>query len=105
MKTVATPWKFGTQALSGADQHKFGFNILNGTKVWPEDSVPVRYMCLNRNVDELFAATEQIAFCTNHVVPAMLSHIGLSNDPLLQGRNFSCRIRRPDLVSASTGSR
>lgn len=81
-------WKFGVQVIPEADQDKFEFDILDATKLWPEDLVPVRYigeLCLNRNVDEFFAETEQVAFCTSHIVPG----IGFSDDPLLQGRNFS----------------
>ncbi|KAK0622727.1 catalase-like domain-containing protein [Immersiella caudata] len=85
---VYPKWKFGIQAIPEADEHKFDFDILDATKVWPEDLVPTRYigeMELNRNPDEFFTQTEQIAFCTSHVVPG----IGFSDDPLLQGRNFS----------------
>jgi len=81
-------WKFGIQVIPEADEHKFDFDILDATKVWPEDLVPTRYigeMELNRNPDEFFPQTEQVAFCTSHVVPG----IGFSDDPLLQGRNFS----------------
>lgn len=81
-------WKFGIQVIPEADEHKFDFDILDATKVWPEDLVPTRYigeMELNRNPDEFFTQTEQIAFCTSHIVPG----IGFSDDPLLQGRNFS----------------
>jgi len=81
-------WRFGIQALNEADQDKFDFDILDATKVWPEDLVPIKYIgefTLNRNVDEFFSETEQVAFCTSHVVPG----IGFSDDPLLQGRNFS----------------
>lgn len=81
-------WKFGVQVLGEEDQDKFDFDILDATKVWPEDLVPVRYVGeleLNRNVDEFFPQTEQVAFCTSHLVPG----IGHSDDPLLQGRNFS----------------
>jgi len=81
-------WKFGIQVLPEAKEHDFDFDILDATKVWPEDLVPVRYIGeleLNRNVDEYFTQTEQVAFCTSHVVPG----IGFSDDPLLQGRNFS----------------
>ncbi|EOD48055.1 putative catalase 1 protein [Neofusicoccum parvum UCRNP2] len=66
----------------------FEFDILDATKIWPEELVPIRYIGeleLNRNVDEFFTQTEQVAFCTSHVVPG----IGFSDDPLLQGRNFS----------------
>ncbi|KAK3369595.1 catalase-like domain-containing protein [Lasiosphaeria ovina] len=85
---VYPKWKFGIQVISEADEHKFDFDILDATKIWPEDLVPVRYIGeleLNRNPDEFFPQTEQVAFCTSHVVPG----IGFSNDPLLQGRNFS----------------
>ncbi|KAK0631039.1 catalase-like domain-containing protein [Bombardia bombarda] len=85
---VYPKWKFGVQAIAEADEHKFEFDILDATKVWPENLVPIQYfgeLELNRNPDEFFTQTEQIAFCTSHVVPG----IGFSNDPLLQGRNFS----------------
>nr|GAT50676.1 predicted protein [Mycena chlorophos] len=81
-------WRFGIQVIPEADEHKFDFDILDATKVWPEELVPVRYIGeleLNRNPDEFFTQVEQIAFCTNHLVPG----IGWSDDPLLQGRNFS----------------
>jgi catalase len=81
-------WKFGIQVIPEAEEHKYEFDILDATKVWPEDVVPVRYIGeleLNRNPDEYFTEVEQVAFCTNHLVPG----IGFSNDPLLQGRNFS----------------
>jgi len=85
---VYPKWKFGIQVIPEADEHKFDFDILDATKIWPENLVPVRYIGeleLNRNPDEFFPQTEQIAFCTSHVVPG----IGFSDDPLLQGRNFS----------------
>ncbi|KIX08516.1 uncharacterized protein Z518_03172 [Rhinocladiella mackenziei CBS 650.93] len=81
-------WKFGLQLIPEKDQHNFDFDILDSTKVWPEDQVPIRYVGaleLNRNVDEFFTETEQVAFCTSHIVPG----IDFSDDPLLQGRNFS----------------
>jgi len=81
-------WKFGIQVIPEADEDKFDFDILDATKIWPEELVPIRYIGqleLNRNPDEFFTETEQIAFCTSHVVPG----IGFSDDPLLQGRNFS----------------
>ncbi|KAL2019057.1 hypothetical protein VTK56DRAFT_10161 [Thermocarpiscus australiensis] len=85
---VYPKWKFGIQVIPEADEHKFDFDILDATKIWPEDLVPTRYIGeleLNRNPDEFFTQVEQIAFCTSHVVPG----IGFSDDPLLQGRNFS----------------
>ena len=81
-------WKFGIQTIPESKEHDFDFDILDATKVWPEDLIPVRYIGeleLNRNVDEFFPQTEQVAFCTAHMVPG----IGHSDDPLLQGRSFS----------------
>lgn len=81
-------WKFGIQICPESRQDEFDFDILDATKVWPEDLIPIRYIGeleLNRNIDEFFPQTEQAAFCTAHVVPG----IGFSDDPLLQGRNFS----------------
>ncbi|TPX07947.1 uncharacterized protein E0L32_010402 [Thyridium curvatum] len=81
-------WKFGVQVIPEAKEHDFDFDILDATKVWPEDLVPVKYIGeleLNRMPDEYFPQTEQVAFCTAHVPPG----IGFSDDPLLQGRNFS----------------
>jgi len=81
-------WKFGIQVIPESKEHDFEFDILDATKVWPEELVPIRYIGeleLNRNPDEFFTQTEQVAFCTSHVVPG----IGFSDDPLLQGRNFS----------------
>ncbi|KAF3928042.1 Catalase-3 [Arthrobotrys entomopaga] len=81
-------WDFGIQVISESQQDAFEFDILDATKIWPEELVPVRYigeLVLDRCVDEYFSQTEQVAFCTSHVVPG----IGFSDDPLLQGRNFS----------------
>ncbi|PMD47036.1 catalase-domain-containing protein [Hyaloscypha variabilis F] len=81
-------WKFGIQVCPESRQDEFDFDLLDATKVWPEELFPVRYigeMQLNKNVDEYFTQTEQVAFCTAHIVPG----IGFSDDPLLQGRNFS----------------
>ncbi|KZP32232.1 catalase-domain-containing protein [Athelia psychrophila] len=81
-------WRFGIQTIAEANEHDFDFDILDATKLWPEELVPVEILgefVLDRVVDEFFAETEQVAFCTSHVVPG----IGFSDDPLLQGRNFS----------------
>ncbi|KAF8881957.1 catalase [Gymnopilus junonius] len=81
-------WTFGIQVIEEKDEHSFDFDILDATKVWPESLVPVQPIgefILNRAVDEFFPEVEQAAFCTSHVVPG----IGFSDDPLLQGRNFS----------------
>lgn len=81
-------YEFGVQLLAEEDEFKFDFDILDPTKLWPEEDVPVKIigkLTLNRNVDNVFAETEQAAFHPGHVVPG----IDFSNDPLLQGRLFS----------------
>jgi catalase len=81
-------WELGVQILPEEDEMKFDFDILDPTKIIPEDLIPVQRvgkMVLNRNPDNYFAETEQVAFMTSNVVPG----IDFSNDPLLQGRNFS----------------
>ncbi|RKL66610.1 catalase HPII [Salipaludibacillus neizhouensis] len=81
-------YELGVQILSEEDEFNFDFDILDPTKLWPEEEVPVKLigkMTLNRNVDNVFAETEQVAFHPGHVVPG----IDFSNDPLLQGRLFS----------------
>ncbi len=81
-------WELGVQIIAEAEETKFDFDILDATKIWPEDLVPVRRvgkMTLNRNPDNFFAETEQVAFMTTNIVPG----IDFSDDPLLQGRNFS----------------
>lgn len=81
-------WEFGVQIVSEEDEHKFEFDILDPTKLIPEELVPVQKigkLTLNRNPDNFFAETEQVAFHVGHVVPG----IDFTNDPLLQGRLFS----------------
>ncbi|MFJ3486711.1 catalase HPII [Pseudomonas sp. NPDC090202] len=81
-------WELGVQIVAEEDEHKFDFDLLDPTKIIPEEMVPVTplgKMVLNRNPDNYFAETEQVAFCPGHVVPG----IDFSNDPLLQGRLFS----------------
>jgi catalase len=81
-------WELGVQLVAEADEHKFEFDLLDPTKLIPEELVPVQRigkMTLNRNPDNFFAETEQVAFHPGHVV----SGIDFSNDPLLQGRLFS----------------
>ena len=81
-------WEMGVQVVPEADEHKFDFDLLDATKIIPEELVPVRplgKLVLNRNPDNYFAETEQVAFHPGHVV----SGIDFSNDPLLQGRLFS----------------
>jgi len=70
------------------DEFKFDFDVLDPTKIWPEELIPVKIigkMTLDQNVTNVFAETEQVAFHPGHVVPG----IDFSNDPLLQGRLFS----------------
>ncbi len=81
-------WELGVQLVPEADEHKFEFDLLDPTKLIPEELVPVRRigkMTLNRNPDNFFAETEQVAFHPGHIV----SGIDFTNDPLLQGRLFS----------------
>lgn len=81
-------WEFGVQIVSEEDEHKYEFDLLDATKIIPEELVPViriGKMTLNRNPDNFFAETEQVAFHPGHIVPG----IDFTNDPLLQGRLFS----------------
>ncbi|TWI54500.1 catalase [Halalkalibacter nanhaiisediminis] len=81
-------YELGVQLIKEADEFNFDFDVLDPTKLWPEEDVPVKIigkMTLNRNVDNVFAETEQVAFHPGHVVPG----IDFTNDPLLQGRLFS----------------
>jgi catalase len=81
-------WNFGVQIVEEQDEFKFNFDLLDPTKLIPEELVPVKIigkMVLNRNPENFFAETEQVAFHPGHVV----SGIDFSNDPLLQGRLFS----------------
>ncbi len=81
-------YELGVQLVPEEDEHRFDFDLLDATKIIPEEEVPVRpvgRMVLNRNPDNFFAETEQVAFHTANVVPG----IDFTNDPLLQARNFS----------------
>jgi len=81
-------WELGLQLFDEAFADKFAFDVLDATKIIPEEDVPVRRvgrLVLDRCVDNFFAETEQVAFCTQNIVPG----IDFTNDPLLQGRNFS----------------
>ncbi|HEX8017961.1 MAG TPA: catalase [Flavobacterium sp.] len=81
-------WELGVQIIPSEDEDKYEFDLLDPTKIVPEELVPVTIigrMTLNKNPDNFFAETEQIAFHPGHVVPG----IDFSNDPLLQGRLFS----------------
>lgn len=81
-------WELGVQLFDDDFADSFDFDILDATKIIPEELVPIRVvgrLVLDRVVDNFFAETEQVAFCTQNVPPG----IDFSNDPLLQGRNFS----------------
>jgi catalase len=81
-------YELGIQVFTQGQAEKFSFDVLDSTKVIPEELVPVRpvgRMVLNRNPDNFFAETEQVAFCTAHIVPG----IDFTNDPLLAGRIHS----------------
>ncbi len=81
-------WELGLQIIDESKAQSLGFDLLDPTKLVPEEMVPVQRvgkMVLNRNPDNFFAETEQVAFHPGHLVPG----IDFSNDPLLQGRLFS----------------
>ncbi|MBO27249.1 MAG: catalase HPII [Rhodobacteraceae bacterium] len=81
-------WDLGIQVFDDDFADSFEFDILDATKLIPEEQVPVRIigtLTLDNNVDNFFAETEQVAFCTQNIVRG----IDFTNDPLLQGRNFS----------------
>ena len=81
-------WELGLQLFDDAFVEKFEFDVLDATKLIPEEQVPIQVvgrLVLDRRVDNFFAETEQVAFCTQNVVPG----IDFTDDPLLQGRNFS----------------
>lgn len=84
-------FELGVQMIAEEDEHQFDFDVIDPTKVWPEELIPVEIigkMTLNRNVDNFFAETEQVAFDVTNLVPG----INFSNDPILQGRTFTYKI-------------
>ena len=81
-------WELGLQLFDDKFADQFAFDVLDATKIIPEEEIPIRKvgrLVLDRCVDNFFAETEQVAFCTQNIVPG----IDFTNDPLLQGRNFS----------------
>jgi catalase len=81
-------WELSVQVFNEDFADEYPFDILDSTKLIPEELVPLRplgRLVLNRTVDNFFAETEQVAFCTQNIVPGM----DFTNDPLLAGRNFS----------------
>lgn len=78
-------YELGVQLIPMKDEFKYDFDVLDPTKFWPEELIPVEFvgkLTLNRNVDNYFAETEQVAFSPGNVIPG----IDFSNDPVLQGR-------------------
>lgn len=78
-------YELGVQLIPMEDEFKFDFDILDPSKFWPEELIPVQIigkMTLNRNIDNYHTESEQVAFNPANVVPG----IGFSNDPVLQGR-------------------
>jgi catalase len=81
-------WELGLQLFDEDFANRFDLDVLDATKIIPEELIPLRpvgRLVLDRMVDNFFAETEQVAFCTQNIVPG----IDFTNDPLLQGRNFS----------------
>jgi catalase len=81
-------WELGVQIFTEQQAEEFSFDVLDATKLIPEELIavqPIGKMVLNRNPDNFFAETEQVAFCTAHIVPGL----DFSNDPLLAGRIHS----------------
>src|SRR6201999_1345971 len=81
-------WELGLQVFTEEQANSFSFDVLDATKIVPEELVPVRIvgrLVLDRNPDNFFAETEQVAFCTAHIVRGL----DFSNDPLLAGRIHS----------------
>ena len=81
-------WELSVQVFTEEQADAFSFDVLDATKLIPEELIPltpIGKMVLNRNPDNFFAETEQVAFCTAHIVPGL----DFSNDPLLAGRIHS----------------
>lgn len=81
-------WELGLQVFDEEFAEQFEFDVLDATKIIPEEQVPIRIvgrLVLDRVVDNFFAETEQVAFCTQNIV----NGLDFTEDPLLQGRNFS----------------
>jgi len=81
-------WELGLQIIDQKTADSLDFDVLDATKLVPEEIIPIEKvgkMVLDRNPDNFFAETEQVAFCPSNIVPG----IDFSEDPLLQGRLFS----------------
>src|SRR5699024_2498472 len=87
---VCPAYELGLQLIPEADEFKYDFDILDDTKLWQEEIVPVEIigkMTLNQLVDHHFAEEEQVSFDPSTMVPG----IDFTNDPVLQGRSFAYR--------------
>eukprot|EP00698_Gefionella_okellyi_P008477 TRINITY_DN2100_c0_g1_i1.p1 TRINITY_DN2100_c0_g1~~TRINITY_DN2100_c0_g1_i1.p1 ORF type:complete len:748 (+),score=193.00 TRINITY_DN2100_c0_g1_i1:1022-3265(+) len=81
-------YELGLQIVEEKDEDAFDFDLLDATKIIPEELVPIRWvgrMTLNQNPSEFFSEVEQVAFCVQNIVPG----IGFTDDPLFQARLFS----------------
>ncbi|HSO31778.1 MAG TPA: catalase, partial [Labilithrix sp.] len=81
-------WELGVQVVDEGDELRYGFDLLDPTKLLPEELVPVQRigkMTLDRNPQNFFAETEQVAYCVQNIVPGL----DFTNDPLMQARLFS----------------
>ncbi len=81
-------WELGLQLFDDAFAENLPYDVLDATKIIPEEALPVKIvgrLVLDRNPDNFFAETEQVAFCPANIVPG----VDFTNDPLLQGRLFS----------------
>lgn len=89
-KGVYPEYDLGIQIIPEEDEFKYNFDVLDDTKLWPEEVIPIEWigkMTLNRLMDNFFAEEEQSAFDPASVVPG----IDFSNDPVLQGRAIAYR--------------
>lgn len=92
-------FELGVQLFSQKEADGFAFDVLDPTKLIPEELVPLKMigrMVLDRNPDNFFAETEQVAFCVANIVPG----IDFTNDPLMQGRLFLISIRNSSVWAA-----
>ncbi len=93
-------YELGVQLIAEEDEFRYDFDVLDPTKIWPEEVVPVEIvgkMTLNRNVDNHFAETEQVAFDITNLLPG----ITFSDDPILQGRTFTYKISQQHRLGGS----
>jgi len=93
-------FELGVQMIPEENEFAYDFDVLDPTKLWPEEFIPVEMigkMTLNKNVDNFFAETEQVAFDVTNLVPG----INFSNDPILQGRTFTYKITQQHRLGGS----